>query len=118
MSDVGSITKISAEGGVFRARLDLRFGGHATTTWATPNGPVDCYLIPEKWGLGRGLSQLHSFDRVTYTLGITPTSPYSADLRSTTRVARRRGDGSEMSEKIRDLWVAQQNPQVDPDLGV
>jgi nitrite reductase/ring-hydroxylating ferredoxin subunit len=117
-ADIASIGEFAAEGGVFRARLDLRFGGHAESTWATPTGPVDGHIITENWGLGLGWSRLQGFDDVIYLLGITPTSPYTADMRSTTWIARKRGDGSEMTEKVRDLWVAQQNYQVDSDLKI
>jgi 3-ketosteroid 9alpha-monooxygenase subunit A len=117
-ADIASIGEFAVDGGVFRARLDLRFGGHAETTWATPRGPVDGHIITENWGLGLGWSRLRGFDDVIYLMGITPTSPYTADMRATTWVARKRGDGSEMSEKVRDLWVAQQNHQVDSDLKI
>jgi phenylpropionate dioxygenase-like ring-hydroxylating dioxygenase large terminal subunit len=117
-ADVAEIADFKIDGGLFSARLDLTFGGHAPTTWATPNGPVEGRIITEHWGLGFGWTRLTAFDDVIYTLGITPTSPYSADLRSTTWVARERSDGSEMSETIRDRWVAQQNAQVDADLRV
>lgn len=39
-------------------------------------------------------------------------------MRSTTWVARKRGDGSVMSEEVRDRWVRQQNAQVDSDLRI
>jgi phenylpropionate dioxygenase-like ring-hydroxylating dioxygenase large terminal subunit len=115
-AEVANIGDFTADGGVFKAKLDLTFGGHAPTTWATPHGPVDGYILTENWGLGLGWSRLVGFDDVIYLLGITPTSPYTADMRSTTWIARKRGDGSDMSEKVRDLWVAQQNHQVDSDL--
>lgn len=117
-NDVASIGGFEIERGVFKATLDLRFGGHAPSTWATPTGPVDGHVLTENWGLGLGWSRLTAFDDVIYLLGITPTSPYSADMRSTTWIARKRGDGSEMTEKVRDLWVAQQNHQVDSDLKI
>ena len=117
-AEIASIAESTVDGGVFRARLDLTFGGHAETTWATPTGPVDGSIITENWGLGIGWSRLQGFDDVIYLMGITPTSPQTADMRSTTWVARKRADGSMMSEKVRDLWVAQQNGQVDADLNV
>ena len=117
-AQIAEINEFGEEGGVFKARLDLTFGGDAPSTWATPEGPVDGQIITEGWGLGLGWSRLQAFDDVIYLLGITPTSPCSADLRSTTWVARKRRDGSIMSEKIRDLWVAQQNAQVEADLRI
>jgi 3-ketosteroid 9alpha-monooxygenase subunit A len=117
-AEIAGVSEFGADGGVFTARLDLTFGGHAARTWATPCGPVDGHIITEGWGLGLGWSRLQAFDDVIYLLGITPTSPYTADLRSTTWVARKRSDGSIMTEKIRDMWVAQQNAQVESDLRV
>jgi 3-ketosteroid 9alpha-monooxygenase subunit A len=117
-AEVASLGEFATDGGVFRARLDLRFGGHAEATWATPHGPVDGEILIENWGLGLGWSRLRGFDDVIFLLGITPLSPYRADLRSTTWVARKRADGSQPSEKVRDLWVAQQNHQVDSDLNI
>jgi 3-ketosteroid 9alpha-monooxygenase subunit A len=117
-AEIAEIGEFCAEGGVFKARLDLTFGGHAPSTWATPNGPVDGHIITENWGLGLGWSRLQAFDDVIYLLGITPTSPHTADMRATTWVARKRSDGSVLPEKTRDLWVAQQNSQVDSDLRV
>jgi 3-ketosteroid 9alpha-monooxygenase subunit A len=117
-ADIASIAESKVEGGVFKARLDLTFGGHAEKTWATPTGPVSGSITTENLGLGLGWSRLQAFDDVIYLLGITPISPDAVDMRSTTWVARKRSDGSTMSEKVRDLWVAQQNAQVDADLNV
>jgi phenylpropionate dioxygenase-like ring-hydroxylating dioxygenase large terminal subunit len=114
--EVAVLDTFAVEDGVFKARLNLRFGAHATTTWATPTGPVDGCVLTEQWGLGLGWSLLTAFDDVIYFMGITPTSPSTADMRSTTWVARKRGDGSRMTEELRDRWVAQQNTQVDADL--
>ena len=87
-------------------------------TWATPNGPAPGHILTENWGVGLGWSRLTAFDDIIYLLGITPITPYRADLRSTTWVARKRGDGSEMDERTRNRWVDQQNAQVDADLRI
>lgn len=117
-ADIASINTGGIVDGIWQARLDLTFGGHAESTWATPNGPVDGSIITENWGLGLGWSRLQGFDDVIYLLGITPINATSVDMRSTTWVARKRGDGSIMTEAVRDLWVAQQNDQVDADMKV
>lgn len=116
--EVADVGNYEVNGGLFRARVDIRFGGHTESTWATPHGPVDGHIITENWGIGLGWSRLQGFDDVIYLLGITPITPYRADLRSTCWVARKRADGSDMNERTRDLWVAQQNHQVDSDLEI
>jgi phenylpropionate dioxygenase-like ring-hydroxylating dioxygenase large terminal subunit len=115
-SEVPDIASYDVDGGVFRSLVNMRFGGRAESTWATPEGPVDGTVTNENWGLGVGWSRLQGFDDVTYCLGITPITARSADMRSTTWVAKKRGDGSDMDEKTRDRWVTQQNHQVDSDL--
>ena len=117
-NDMGDIAEFSAENGVFKGRVDLVFGGGLESTWATPTGPVPGSIYTENWGLGLGWSRLVGFDDVIYLLGITPITPYRADLRSTTWVARRRSDGRETDEETRNLWVKQQNHQVDNDLRI
>ena len=117
-NDIGDIAEFTAEPGVFRGRVDLIFGGGMERTWATPNGPAPGHIFTENWGVGLGWSRLTAFDDIIYLLGITPITPYRADLRSTTWVARKRGDGSEMDEKTRNRWVEQQNAQVDADLRI
>lgn len=117
-AEIGEIAEYRVEPGLFSARIDLTYGGHAPSTWATPYGPVDGCIITENWGLGLGWGRLMAFDDVIYLLGITPLTPYACDMRATTWVAKKRGDGSLMDEATRDLWAAQQNHQVDSDLVV
>jgi phenylpropionate dioxygenase-like ring-hydroxylating dioxygenase large terminal subunit len=116
---VGQLSESSHEGWIYRTKLDLEFGGdRGGKTWATPQGPVKGYIETVSYGLGLGWTRLVSFDDVVYLMGSTPVSPYVADLRSTTWVARRRSDGSEMDAETRDRWVKQQNAQVDADLKI
>lgn len=117
-ADVATVGDYSADAGVFRTRVDIRFGGHVERTWATPNGPVDGHIYTESWSLGIGWSRLVGFDDVIFMLGVTPITPYRADLRSTTWVRKTRGDGSDMDVATRDRWVRQQNSQVDSDLRI
>jgi 3-ketosteroid 9alpha-monooxygenase subunit A len=115
-NEVADIASYGAAVGVFHSRINIRFGGGVGSTWATPNGPVDGTITNENWGLGIGWSHLQGFDDVTFCLGITPITARTADMRSTTWVARKRADGSDMDEETRDRWVAQQNAQIDADL--
>jgi nitrite reductase/ring-hydroxylating ferredoxin subunit len=115
-NEIPPIGDFAIEDGVFKSRIDLRFGGHTASTWATPTGPVDGHIFNESWGLGVGWARLTAFDDVIYLGCITPTSTRTAEMRATTWVAKKRGDGSEMSEETRDRWVAQQNGQVDSDM--
>jgi phenylpropionate dioxygenase-like ring-hydroxylating dioxygenase large terminal subunit len=115
-ADIAEVAEFEATDGLFAARIDITFGGHAAETWATPTGPVDGYIITENWGLGLGWSRLVGFDDVIFLLGITPITPERCDMRSTAWVAKKRADGSLMDEATRDRWVVQQNQQVDADL--
>lgn len=117
-SDVAEVGEYSFDEGPFKSRINIRFGGDMPSTWATPNGPVDGHIYTEGWSLGLGWSQLVGFDDVIFLLGVTPITPLRADLRSSCWVRRTRGDGTEMSEKVRDRWVKQQNSQVDADLEI
>ena len=117
-ADVATVGDYSAEEGVFKTRVDIRFGGHVASTWATPNGAVDGHIYTESWSLGLGWSRLIGFDDVIFMLGVTPITPYRADLRSSTWVCRTRSDGTEMDVETRDRWVKQQNGQVDADLKI
>ncbi|HVE24751.1 MAG TPA: Rieske 2Fe-2S domain-containing protein [Sporichthya sp.] len=115
-TEVADIGDFTVENGVFKARINLHYGGHAEKTWATPNGPVDGLIHTENWGVGIGWSRLQAFDDVIYVLGITPITARTADLRSTTWVAKKRADGSQLEERLRNKWVKQQNLQVDADM--
>lgn len=115
-NEVADIADFGVDGALFHAKINIRFGGHAPKTWATPQGPVDGHILTENWGLGVGWSRLQGFDDVIYLLGITPVTARSVDMRATTWVARKRADGSQTDERTRDRWVAQQNAQVDSDL--
>ena len=43
-SDVATVGDYSADDGVFKTRVDIRFGGHVPSTWATPKGAVDGHI--------------------------------------------------------------------------
>lgn len=113
---VPEITDFGPGEGVFRGCVKLRFGGDRVSTWATPQGPVDGEVLTESWSVGIGWSRLIAFDDVVHSTGVTPVTPYTSDLFSTTWVPRLRGDGSELTEVIRDRWVNEQNSQVDADI--
>jgi hypothetical protein len=70
------------------------------------------------WGVGLGWSRLKVFDDVITFLGITPITADRSDLRLTTWAAKKRGDGSEMDVKTRDMWFKQQKSQVNADLKI
>jgi 3-ketosteroid 9alpha-monooxygenase subunit A len=102
----------------FKLRLDYPFGVGHDQTWATPHGPVQGSLVTQCQGLGFIWSRLHGFDHIHHCVAVTPITATLADLRATTFVPRRRGDNSEMSEAVRDLWIRQQYMQVNADVRV
>lgn len=117
--NVGDLSSFSEQGWVFDTRIDLEFGGdRGGPTWATPHGPVKGWIETSSYGVGIGWTRLVSFDDIIYVMGSTPVTPTTADLRSTTWVARKRSDGSDTSIEVRDKWVKQQNAQVDADIRI
>ncbi|MGE0304571.1 MAG: Rieske 2Fe-2S domain-containing protein [Acidimicrobiia bacterium] len=117
-AEVPDIVGFESDGYWFRTEVALRFGGDKTTTWATPNGPVDGSIVNEARGLGLIASVFTGFD-TTYTLtATTPVDRETSDHRATVWVPKVRGDGSTLDESIRDRWAKQQFSQHAADFPV
>jgi 3-ketosteroid 9alpha-monooxygenase subunit A len=95
----------------FRTSFAATFGGHAPTTWATPEGPVDGHIVTQCYGMGLAAGHLESFDEVYTLAATTPVDEQTSDHRAPVWVPRVRGDGSPLNESIRDRWAKQQISQ-------
>jgi 3-ketosteroid 9alpha-monooxygenase subunit A len=115
---VPDIEDFEFEGCTFKLSLEYPFGVGHDRTWATPEGPVLGTLTTQCQGLGFIWSRLRGFDHIHHCVAVTPITATTADLRATTYVPRLRGDKSEMSEAVRDLWIRQQYQQVNADVRV
>jgi 3-ketosteroid 9alpha-monooxygenase subunit A len=102
----------------FETSFRTTFGGHAATTWATPNGPVDGLISTKVIGLGLAKGVIGSFDEVHTLQTTTPVTRRTSDHRASLWVPRKRGDGSPLDEKLRDRWAKQQFTQHERDFPV
>lgn len=102
----------------FRTKFEATFGGHRPTTWATPHGPVQGHITTTCYGLGLAAGHIESFDTVYTLASTTPIDRHTSDHRATVWAPRTRGDGSEMTEELRDRWGKQQIGQHEADFPV
>ncbi len=102
----------------FRTSFLATFGGHAPTTWATPNGPVDGRIITDCYGMGLAAGHIESFDEVYTLAATTPIDEQTSDHRATVWVPKQRGDGTPLDEAVRDRWAKQQISQHAADFPV
>jgi 3-ketosteroid 9alpha-monooxygenase subunit A len=117
-AEVPAIVGYEAGEDWFRTEFTMRYGGGRTSTWATPNGPVDGRMTTIMHGVGIARGIIESFDTV-YTLATTtPIDVHTSDHRAAVWVPRTRGDGSALDETIRDRWAHQQRSQHAADLPV
>jgi 3-ketosteroid 9alpha-monooxygenase subunit A len=70
-ASVPSLASYGEDGHIFQTRIDMTFGGHADTTWLTPDGPVDSNLRTELQGVGLNIARFGT-DKTTSLVGITP----------------------------------------------
>ena len=116
---IGELEVLDHEGPVFRTRVEAKQGDAiAKPTWATPEGPVDARIYLEAHGLGLLWNVQYGFDEITSLLGVTPTSAETMDVRATIWVPRCRGDGTVLSEQIRDRWINFMHKQIESDLEI
>jgi len=102
----------------FRTSYEASFGGHRPTTWATPHGPVAGRITTTCYGMGLAAGKIESFDTVYTLASTTPIDRNTSDHRATVWVPRKRGDGSDMDETLRDRWAKQQISQHEADFPV
>jgi 3-ketosteroid 9alpha-monooxygenase subunit A len=102
----------------FQTKFQATFGGHAPTTWATPNGPVEGRITTTCYGLGLAAGHIESFDDVYTLASTTPIDKHTSDHRATVWAPRLRGDGSKLDESVRDRWAKQQIGQHAADFPV
>lgn len=102
----------------FTTSFHATFGGHAPTTWATPNGPVDGRIITTCHGMGLAAGHITSFDEVYTLASTTPVDEHTSDHRATVWVPKLRGDGAPLDESVRDRWARQQIGQHAADFPV
>lgn len=116
---IGDLEVLDHEGPVFRTRVEAKQGdASAKPTWATPHGPVDARVDLEARGLGLLWNVQYGFDEITSLLGVTPTSAETMDVRASIWVPRCRGDGTAMSEEIRNRWITFMHKQIEADLEI
>jgi 3-ketosteroid 9alpha-monooxygenase subunit A len=115
-NDHAQLVGFDDRGVPFRAEYSIRFGGGLPSTWATPEGPIDGGITTESWGVGLLWNRLGGYDDVTSMLGVTPIDAEHSDVRVSVWVPKTRGDGTELSESIRDKWIREQHGQVESDL--
>ncbi len=102
----------------FRTSFEATFGGHAPTTWATPQGAINGRIVTTCYGMGLAAGHIESFDDVFTLAATTPVDLNTSDHRATVWVPRKRGDGSDLDEGIRDRWARQQITQHEADFPV
>lgn len=117
-NDHATLMSFDDRGVPFRAEYSIRFGGGLPSTWATPHGPIDGTISTESWGVGLLWNRLGGHDDVMSMLGVTPVDTDHSDVRVSVWVPRTRGDGSDLTEKIRDRWINEQHGQVESDLAI
>lgn len=117
-AEVPEVVDYSADDHRFRVTFKMRFGGHRATTWATPEGPVQGSMTVTAHGLGYARGEIKSYDH-TFTLSATtPVDEFVSDHRCTVWVPRKRGNGADLDEAIRDRWTRQQKIQHAADLPI
>jgi 3-ketosteroid 9alpha-monooxygenase subunit A len=102
----------------FRTSFEATFGGHAATTWATPEGPVKGRIVTTCLGMGLAAGHIESFDDVYTLASTTPVDEHTSDHRATVWVPKVRGDGSKLDASVRDRWARQQITQHSVDFPV
>lgn len=117
-ASVPEVEEYSSDEHTFRTSFEATFGGHAATTWATPQGPVKGRIVTTCYGMGLAAGHIQSFDDVYTLAATTPVDEHTSDHRATVWVPRRRGDGSPLDENIRDRWAKQQISQHSADFPV
>lgn len=86
-ASIPTLTSYAANGHVFTTTVDMTFGGHAETTWLTPEGPIESQLRTELQGVGLNMARFGP-DKTTSLVGITPIDDDYSWFRLTNWVVR------------------------------
>jgi len=74
-----------------RSRQSINFGKGTTSTWLTPDGPVDAYLDVECWGIGFNVARFLGTDDSAHVSSHTPIDDHTIDERLTLLAKREPG---------------------------
>jgi hypothetical protein len=104
-----ALGSFGAEGHIFRTRIDMTFGGHADSTWLTPDGPVESQLETELQGVGINVARFHGTDGTTSLVGVTPIDDEYSLFSMTNWIERTEGwsEGDELPEVVRRRFAEQ-----------
>jgi len=107
------------DGHYLHAQSKLLMGAGHERTWLTPNGPSQCAIDTEAWGLGIGLARMTFDERIAaHLICCTPVDDTMSELFSTIATTREVGDeGDEPTGGARRL-IDEQNDQIARDFAI
>lgn len=107
------------DGHYLHASSRMKFGIGAGKTWLTPDGPIECLIETEGWGLGLGLARMNFPDRTAaHLINCTPVDDELSELFSIVAISRDPGDdGDEPTGNARRMIDAQ-NRQIANDFHI